>query len=205
MLVWTTSPYLRQRIADVAIEYHGHDSRLASTAQRLNDWRKSLGFFANAPLLGHGTGSIKTQFERDAVWHTGLQAEVVNNPHNQTLNVAVQWGLVGIVVLYAMWFGHLLLFAGHGLPAWIGLIVVVQNFVSSLLNSHLFDFHEGWMYVLGVGIAGGMSLQAAARRQSPGRTQAMTQPIRRVLACRRQARRRLNRVIPRPSARPRRR
>jgi O-antigen ligase len=36
---------------------------------------------------------------------------------------------------------------------------VIENMVSSLLNSHLFDFHEGWMYVLGVGIAGGMSLK----------------------------------------------
>jgi O-antigen ligase len=42
------------------------------------------------------------------------------------------------------------------LAAWIGL-VVVEYFVSSLSNSHLFDFHERWMYVLGVGIAGGMS------------------------------------------------
>ena len=39
----------------------------------------------------------------------------------------------------------------------------MQNVVSSLLNSHLFDFHEGWLYVLGVGIAGGMSLRAAQR------------------------------------------
>ena len=44
--------------------------------------------------------------------------------------------------------------------AWIGLMVVLQNFFSSLFNSHLFDFHEGWMYVLGVGVAGGMVLRA---------------------------------------------
>jgi O-antigen ligase len=158
MLVWTTSPYLRQRIADIAVEYQGHDNKLLSTAQRLNFWRKSLKFFANAPLLGHGTGSIKTQFERDAIGQTGLRAEVVSNPHNQTLNVVVQWGLIGGFVLYGMWLSHLLLFRGEGLAAWIGLVAVVQNFVSSLLNSHLFDFHEGWMYVLGVGVAGGMSL-----------------------------------------------
>ncbi len=158
ILVWTTSPYLRQRIADIAVEYRGHDDKLLSTAKRLSYWRKSLRFFANAPLLGHGTGSIKAQFERDAIGQTGLQAEVVGNPHNQTLGVAVQWGLVGVVVLYAMWLSHLLLFRGEGLAAWIGLIVVVQNFVSSLSNSHLFDFHEGWIYVLGVGVAGGMLL-----------------------------------------------
>ena len=38
------------------------------------------------------------------------------------------------------------------------MLVVVQNIFSSLFNSHLFDFHEGWMYVLGVGVAGGMVL-----------------------------------------------
>jgi O-antigen ligase len=55
---------------------------------------------------------------------------------------------------------HLLLFRGEGLVAWIGLMVVLQNIFSSLFNSHLFDFHEGWMYVLGVGVAAGMALRA---------------------------------------------
>jgi O-antigen ligase len=39
---------------------------------------------------------------------------------------------------------------------------VVQNFFTSLFNSHIFDFHEGWMYVLGVGVAGGLALKTAA-------------------------------------------
>lgn len=163
-LAWTTSPYLRQRIADVAIEYrHGHeDISRASTAQRLTYWRKALHAFAEAPLIGHGTGSIKRQFERAATGGSSLDAEVVSNPHNQTLNVAMQWGLLGVVLLYAMWIAHLRLFVGDGLAAWIGLVAIVQNIASSLLNSHLFDFHEGWMYVLGVGVAGGMALKAKA-------------------------------------------
>ena len=55
--------------------------------------------------------------------------------------------------------------------AWIGLMVVVQNAFTSLFNSHLFDFHEGWMYVLGVGVAGGTVLGARLRwraRKAPG-------------------------------------
>ncbi|WP_271583356.1 O-antigen ligase family protein [Bradyrhizobium sp. CCBAU 45389] len=163
-LAWTTSPYLRQRITDVAIEYHhGHeDISRASTAQRLTYWRKALHAFAEAPLIGHGTGSIKRQFERAATSESSLTAEIVSNPHNQTLNVAMQWGLLGVVLLYTMWIAHLCLFLGEGLAAWIGLAAVVQNIASSLLNSHLFDFHEGWMYVLGVGVAGGMVLKAKA-------------------------------------------
>ena len=166
-LAWTTSPYLRQRITDIAVEYrHGHeDISHASTAQRLTYWRKALHAFGEAPLIGHGTGSIKRQFERAATGGSNLDAEIVSNPHNQTLNVAMQWGVLGIVLLYAMWIAHLRLFLGEGLAAWIGLVAVVQNIASSLLNSHLFDFHEGWMYVLGVGVAGGMALKAKASSQ----------------------------------------
>jgi hypothetical protein len=49
-------------------------------------------------------------------------------------------------------------------------LVVVQNVFTSLFNSHLFDFHEGWMYVLGVGVAGGIVLKAsgAAGARAPG-------------------------------------
>jgi O-antigen ligase len=161
-VIWISSPYLRDRVEAIAVEYqHYHEKNAASsTGLRLEYWRKSLRFFANAPLFGNGTGSTKQLFERDAVGQSGASADIIGNPHNQTLNVAVQWGLFGCIVLYSMWLCHLLLFhRGGGLSTWIGLLVVVQNVVSSLLNSHLFDFHEGWMYVLGVGVAGGMALK----------------------------------------------
>jgi O-antigen ligase len=115
-------------------------------------------------VFGHGTGSTRGLFEQAAVGEVGAAAGIIGNPHNQTLNIAVQWGVIGIVLLYAMWLLHLLLFRGDGLVAWIGLLVVVQNIFTSLFNSHLFDFHEGWMYVLGVGVAGGMMLRTAARQ-----------------------------------------
>jgi O-antigen ligase len=165
-LVWSTSPYLRKRVGNIAVEYQDfRNNAVSSTAQRLDFWGKSVRFFADAPVVGHGTGSTRRLFERDAVGHTGLSAEVVDNPHNQTLNVAVQWGLLGVVILYAMWLHHLVLFRGAGFASWIGLVVVVQNVVSSLFNSHLFDFHEGWIYVLGVGIAGARPLAAIIRRR----------------------------------------
>ncbi len=155
---WATSPYLRLRTSDVAMEYEEyHDSNAStSTGLRLEFWRKSLKFIKDAPLFGNGTGATKILFERDAIGRTGVSAEIIGNPHNQTLNVAVQWGLLGCIVLYAMWLMHLKMFLTPGLISWIGLAAVVENFVSSLFNSHLFDFGEGWIYVLAVGVAGGM-------------------------------------------------
>ena len=117
--------------------------------------------------MGHGTGSTRGLFEQAAVGQTGAAAEIIGNPHNQTLNVAVQWGIIGIVVLYAMWLAHLLLFRGEGPIALVGLLVVVQNIFTSLFNSHIFDFHEGWMYVLGVGVAGGTLLKQGFRGAAP--------------------------------------
>lgn len=164
--VWFTSPYLQGRIAAFALEYRDYQQNIAaSTGRRLEYWQKSLGFFAEAPLIGHGTGSTRHLFEQAAVGQSGLAAEITKNPHNQTLSVAVQWGILGMAALYAMWIAHLLLFRGQGLANWIGLLVVVQNLVSSLFNAHLFDFVEGWMYVLGVGIAGGMIVGAQRRNR----------------------------------------
>jgi len=119
-------------------------------------------------VFGHGTGSTRGLFVQAAAGKAGAAAEIVGNPHNQTLNVAIQWGVIGILVLYAMWWLHLRMFRGEGLATWIGLMVVVQNIFTSLFNSHIFDFHEGWMYVLGVGIAGGMVLKTGSHEAASG-------------------------------------
>jgi O-antigen ligase len=157
-LVWAGSPYLRGRIEHVATEYREYQetNRPTSTGQRLAYWTQSLGWIRQAPIIGHGTGSAMQLFDAAAVGKQGAWAEKIGNPHNQTLFVAIQWGLLGCIVLYAMWYFHFRLFRAGGFVPWIGLMVVVQNVISSLLNSHLFDFSEGWIYVFGVGVAGGL-------------------------------------------------
>jgi O-antigen ligase len=174
-LAWATSPKLRWTTTTFLRDYRLYEEENIPTSLglRLEYWKKSLAFFAKAPVIGHGTGSIRGLFEEAAIGPKVLASgDVVANPHNQTLNVAIQWGTVGIVVLYAMWLLHLLLFRGEGLATWIGLMVVVQNIFTSLFNSHIFDFNEGWIYVLGVGIAGGMVLGAAQRTNAASRNSA---------------------------------
>jgi O-antigen ligase len=169
-LAWVISPQLRWTATTFVRDYQIYKelNQPTSIGLRLEFWQKSLRFFAEAPIIGHGTGSTRGLFEQAATGPKVLVGgQVISNPHNQTLNVAIQWGIVGVIVLYAMWWFHLLLFRGDGLAAWIGLLVVVQNVVTSLFNSHLFDFHEGWMYVLGVGIAGGITLKARSDEAAP--------------------------------------
>jgi O-antigen ligase len=171
VLAWETSPQLRWTVTTFQRDYQIYKERNEATSvgMRLEFWKKSLRFFAEAPILGHGTGSTRGLFEQAATGPAVLAGgQVIGNPHNQTLNIAVQWGVIGIVILYAMWLVHLLLFRVEGLVAWIGLMVVLQNIFSSLFNSHLFDFHEGWMYVLSVGVAGGMVLRNGLREAVSG-------------------------------------
>lgn len=162
-LAWATSPQLQRTMDTFSRDYQLYKTENVPTSIgiRLEFWKKSLQFFAEAPVIGHGTGSTRGLFERVATGDTySATSQVIGNPHNQTLAVAVQWGTAGIILLYAMWLVHLRLFRGDDLASWIGLLVVVQNIFTSLFNSHIFDFHEGWMYVLGVGVAGGMMLRA---------------------------------------------
>lgn len=156
--LWTYSPYVRQRVINVSHESAAFEALNIRTpsGERIMFWTESAGFVRSAPLIGHGTGSITEMFRQAAVGKTGARAEVSSNPHNQTFAVAIQLGLVGAAVLWAMWLSHLLLFRGGGLIEWIGLVLVVQNIVGSLFNSYLFDFTEGWLYVVGVGVAAGM-------------------------------------------------
>jgi O-antigen ligase len=159
--LWTTSPYLRNRATSVfsQTEQFEYQNKTTSTGERIVYWTKSLSFIESAPLIGHGTGSIAEMFGHAKIGDSGVWAEVPNNPHNQTFAVAIQLGLIGATVLWAMWASHFLLFRGSGLAAWLGLVVVTQNIVGSLFNSFLFDFTEGWLYVVGVGVAAGMVLR----------------------------------------------
>jgi O-antigen ligase len=117
-----------------------------------------LPIIASAPIIGHGTGSITEEFQRITAGKTGVAATPTVNPHNQTFAVAIQLGLLGAAVLWAMWIAHVALFTARSSLAWLGLVVVAENILSSTVHSHLFDFNNGWLYVFGVGVLGGTIL-----------------------------------------------
>jgi O-antigen ligase len=158
---WPSASFLRLRVVPLLDEIRSYQSSEVPTSagERLEFWRKSVGFIEAAPIIGHGTGSIRDQFRRSSVDQTGTAAVLTANPHNQIFAVGIQIGFVGMAALLAMWIAHLALFRADSLAAWTGLVVVIQNIVGSLFNSSLFDFTHGWAYVVGVGIAGGIVLK----------------------------------------------
>jgi len=161
---WFSSPYLRARVTQIWTDAQKYEATDAanSSGERLEFYKKSIRFMRAAPIIGHGTGSIHEQFIRSSIGKTGAAGVASTNPHNQTFAIGIQLGLIGIALLWVMWAAHLWLFRGGGFIAWVGVVVVVQNIVGSAFNSHLFDFLQGWTYVMGVGIAGGAVLKRRA-------------------------------------------
>jgi len=162
---WFVSPNLRARMHHSMDEITQYRATGAGTSlgEHTAFVQEALAIVSSAPIIGHGTGSIADEFRRITAGKTGAAGEPTVNPHNQTLGVAIQLGLLGTVVLWAMWIAHLLLFRGAGVAAWLGTVVVVENIVSSAAHSHLFDYVHGWLYVFAVGVLGGM----VRRRASP--------------------------------------
>jgi O-antigen ligase len=155
-VVFFASPQVQKRISSIVTEVQDFRTRqkITSAGERFDFWTTAFGIIGKAPVIGNGTGSVHESYVR-AAEARGSRKPATTNPHNQTLTVAIQLGMVGTLLLFAMWLSHALLFRCGGLAGWIGLAVVAQNMIGSLFNNHLFDFTQAWIYMFGVGVAGG--------------------------------------------------
>ena len=171
--LWATSSYLRASFFQSVQQTQAYSTTTAdnSIGEHIEFLRKSLSFVRDAPFIGHGTGSIADLFRGSASGQTGAASVATVNPHSQIFAVAIQLGLAGTAVLLAMWMAHYLLFRTASWVAWVGTVVVVENVLSSLVHTHLFDFFHGWLYVFGVGVAGGMVLRQSALKDTEAKQQ----------------------------------
>lgn len=166
---WFTSPSLRERVhnsVDEILEYSATNKE-TPLGQHVAFLKESITIISRAPLIGHGTGSIPKEFRQVTFGQSGAAAVPTVNPHNQTFAVVIQVGLLGAIVLWSMWIAHFRLFRGEGTIAWFGTVVVGENIVSSAVHSHLFDSANGWLYVFGVGVLGGMVLRQSGLSMPP--------------------------------------
>ena len=97
-LLWETTTDLRWGPKRFLKDYQLYKTEQAVTSigLRLEFWQKSLRFISEAPIIGHGTGSLRGLFQRAATGYPDpSKGDIISNSHNQTLNVAVQWGMIG--------------------------------------------------------------------------------------------------------------
>ena len=74
-LAWEASPQLRRTVGTFMRDTRCTGNGIpTSIGLRLEFWKKSLRFFAEAPIFGHGTGSTRGLFEQAAVGRCGAAA-----------------------------------------------------------------------------------------------------------------------------------
>ena len=97
VLLSNISMFKESRLSEVGSELKDPTS---SSGLRMGFYKNSLEIVKKHPLLGVGTGAFKAEYHRQIGNIEGLQA--TSNPHNQYLLIAVETGLLGLVIF--LWF-----------------------------------------------------------------------------------------------------
>ena len=136
----------RLQQAVVEIENYQPGSSRTSLGMRFDWWHNSIVLIKERPLLGHGTGSFEDEQKRLI---KGTKTMKSDNPHNEYLLLGVQVGLVG-VALYLSLLGGLFGASYKKKKPYNFLLqgVVLAMFCGCLMNSFLFDSHQGHFFAI---------------------------------------------------------
>ncbi|SFN02254.1 O-antigen ligase [Formivibrio citricus] len=132
--------------ADLAL-FEKDSRQSTSVGVRLNFYRSALQMVAEKPLLGHGTGTIVSEFKRIA--ETNPDSLETRNPHNDYLWTAVELGLAGIVALLGMMTALVIQARRSARPEkWMCIGFALSMAASTLANSFFMDNITGLGFVL---------------------------------------------------------
>ena len=84
----------------------------SSESLRIFWWRVGYEEWKNAPIFGHGNGSLEGEFQKSPLFQKELKEAsenensvlITDNPHSSIAFVAVEQGLVGLVILATLFF-----------------------------------------------------------------------------------------------------
>ncbi len=156
-LFWVSSPHLRTRSLAVVHDVQrydaaGHADQANSTGLRLSFYRNALELIGENPLLGTGTGSIETAYSRLLAAKPGTAEVPTSNLHNEYLNMAAQFGLLGLLAFLA-WIASHWAAARLAQPPWrpLAQTTILVFAIGSLANSLFTTSREGYLYALLIG------------------------------------------------------
>lgn len=148
---YSFSPSFKQRIneitSDMQLYHQGNPD--SSVGRRMSYTHNSLKLVAQHPIIGTGTGS----FAHDYANIKPTPAILTVNPHNEYLNITVQFGLIGLALLIFMFYVHAA--DSRKLPQdmrWLTQAVLLSIALGSFANSWLMDTTEGHFYTFFVAL-----------------------------------------------------
>lgn len=137
-----------------------------STMQRLDYAVNSAAIVREHPFAGVGTGGFAAAYARQV---EGTRREPTVNPHNEYLNLGVQLGVPGVVLLALLF--ALVWRAAAALPTALerdlGRGLALAFAAGCLLNSLLMDHAEGLFFAWSAGVLFGGLAPRTAQRSAP--------------------------------------
>ena len=152
-------PIFPERLTAVLQEIDdAHNKKeMTSSGIRLEMYKSVSKMILSAPLLGHGVGSLKNEYHNFDKNDATLNLREIDNPHNQFLLTFFELGIVGGLILMAMFYYHWMALKNHASKNEAYLEAVMQGLIltiliGSLFNSLLLDAGEGKFYCVMAGL-----------------------------------------------------
>lgn len=146
------SPVANQRLTGAVndMQDYRQADRLTEMGIRMVMWRNTLRLIQERPLFGHGTGGLRSAYQRQVEGVEGWRGSVVDDPHNQFLKITAEHGLLGLLVFM----GLIGSFFCQKVPApyrILGLGILLALVATSLFSGHFTSWSEGRFLMIWVG------------------------------------------------------
>lgn len=163
--VFSLSANLKMRTERLVTEFHNYETthELNSSGIRISFYKAGLHMFIAHPVLGTGTGSFSEGFApiaKQLAPPGNFFYEARSQPHSEVVLMAVQLGIVGVVLYFWLLLSLALVYRKQRSYLSDMLLLLCISFgIPAFFNSLLWDVTEGHWFVLLAGC-----LYAAARR-----------------------------------------
>jgi O-antigen ligase len=149
--VYFVSPNVKTRM-DLLVTEVQHDDAKSPNGLRKSFMKVGIQSVLDRPLLGHGTGSFSEVFAPEArrIWaDLPNEQKTRHQPHSEPLLMAVQFGLIGVALYFALLgaVGRAALRRREPVADALALLVAVYG-ITSLFNSLLWDPTEAYWFLL---------------------------------------------------------
>jgi O-antigen ligase len=140
-----------QALTEITDTMTHDEADMSSVGYRIVMWGNTIDMIAAKPLLGSGAGAFSKDYEKIVLGQEGVRGLVTDDPHQQYLHVAAEYGLLGLAIFSVAIICLLrdLTLSGNYYST-VGIAIVLGICATSLANGHFSSFVEGrfaWIFI----------------------------------------------------------
>ncbi len=148
-VIYLTSDYAQLRLMEIVKEVSAYRQKdeVTSSGLRLFYYQQGWALAMQAPIFGHGTGSIPILFDQH-IMQLGYPVELWRTPqslHNQFLNWLFEFGVIGLgLISWVIWRYWTAARGSQPMQRYLMGMLLANYLFNSLLNSPFESFYEAY-------------------------------------------------------------